>query len=161
MPLPRKTLRLGLGAFTFALMVDLASKWLVQQRFQLGESLALFPGLALTYVRNPGAAFSMLAGWNASLRLPLFFLVTLVALGAIAFYFKSLPEKDHLSAFALGLVAGGALGNLVDRVRYGEVVDFIEVGVRSVYTWPIFNAADSAVCVGVAFLVWRSLKPVK
>lgn len=159
--MPKKLLKLGLGTLVLSLLVDLASKWAIQRYFQIGESLPLLPGLALTYVRNSGAAFSMLAGWDASLRLPLFFSVTIVALGAIAFYFRSLPEKDFLSAFALGLVAGGAVGNFIDRVRYGEVVDFIEVGVRSVYTWPIFNVADSCVCVGVGFLIWRSFKPAK
>ena len=152
---------IGLGTLTLVLLGDLASKHAIQSHFQLGETLPLIPGFALTYARNSGAAFSMLASWDPSLRLPLFYAVTLLALGALVFYFRSLSEKDFLSAFALGLVAGGALGNFSDRVRYGEVVDFIEVGVRSVYTWPIFNVADSAVCVGVGFLIWRSFSPVK
>ncbi len=139
--------------------LDFVTKWLVQARFQLSESLDLVPGVALTYVMNPGAAFSLLAGQPSSLRLPLFVTVTVLALVAVIFYFRRLPHGDHLSALALGLVSGGAIGNLVDRLRFGQVVDFIEVGVRGVYTWPVFNVADSAVSVGVALLIWRSFKP--
>jgi signal peptidase II len=108
---------------------------------------------------NPGAAFSLFAHWPASLRLPFFGLVSLLALWAGRSAWRSLPAEDRLSALALGLMAGGALGNLVDRVRYGEVVDFIEVGVRGVYMWPVFNVADSAVCVGAGLLIYRSFRP--
>lgn len=155
----RPNTRAILATATVVLVADLGSKWLVQQNFALHESVQIFPGLALTYVMNPGAAFSMFASWSASVRLPLFIVVTLAALWAAWHYGKGLPEGDRLSALALGLVAGGALGNLVDRIRYGEVVDFIEVGVREIYTWPVFNVADSAVCVGVGFLIYRSFRP--
>jgi signal peptidase II len=148
-----------IAAALMVLGADLASKWLVQSRFALHESLQLLPGVALTYVMNPGAAFSMFADWPAQVRLPLFMAVTAGALWAVWHYWKGLADDDVLSALALGLIVGGALGNLVDRLRYHEVVDFIEVGVRGVYTWPVFNVADSAVCVGVAFLCYRSFRP--
>jgi signal peptidase II len=154
---PGSRLLVSSAALIFA--ADLASKWEIQRRFLPGESLPLAPGLAFTYVMNPGAAFSMFATWPAALRIPMFLGVTLAALWAARAYWKSLPQADRLSALALGLVVGGALGNFVDRIRYGEVVDFIEVGVRSVYTWPVFNVADSAVCVGVGLLVYRSFRP--
>ena len=154
-----KNARLILACAAGALAADLASKWLVQGRFALNESMPLAPGFAFTYVMNPGAAFSMFATWPASARLPLFGAVTLGALGAAWHYWKGLPAGDRLSALALGLVVGGALGNLTDRIRYGEVVDFIEIGVREIYTWPIFNLADSAVCVGVGLLIYRGLRP--
>lgn len=155
-----KHARLILGCAAFALALDLWSKWLVMSRFALGESLPLLPGLALTYVRNPGAAFSLFAGWSAAARLPIFFTVTAGALWALWHYAKSLQDSDLVSAVGLGLIAGGALGNFIDRVRFHEVVDFIEVGVREIYTWPIFNAADSAVCVGVALLFYRTFRPL-
>jgi signal peptidase II len=141
------------------LALDLASKALVLSRFELHESLPLLPGLALTYVMNTGAAFSLFADWPAAVRLPLFIGVAMGAVWAGWHYYKGLPGQDRLSALGLGLVAGGALGNLSDRIRYGAVVDFIEVGVREVYTWPVFNVADSAVCVGVGLLIYRSFKP--
>lgn len=153
--------RIFFGAAAGALALDLFTKQLVLQRFALGESLPLLPGLALTYVRNPGAAFSMLADAPASLRVPFFLGVVLLAVLAVFWMLKSTEAQDRLSRLGLGLILGGALGNAVDRVRFGEVVDFIEVGVRSVYTWPIFNAADSAVCVGVTLLLWRAWRPLK
>ena len=149
-----------LACAILVLCADFASKWLVQSRLALHESVRLLPGIALTYVMNPGAAFSMFADWPTAIRLPLFLAVTIVALWAVWHYWKSLQGSDALSALALGLIVGGALGNLVDRLRYHEVVDFIEVGVRGVYTWPVFNVADSAVCVGVAFLCYRSFRPL-
>ena len=121
----------------------------------------MLPGLALTYVRNKGAAFSLLASAPDQYRLPFFFAVTVAAGAAIVYSLRSTPLHDRLSLAALGMVAGGGLGNALDRLRLGEVVDFIEVGVPAVYTWPIFNVADSAVCVGVGLLVWRSFKPAK
>jgi len=147
------------AALAAALLLDVATKALVQARFALGESLPLLPGLALTYVRNTGAAFSLLAGAPGRLRRPFFALVTLAACTAALWMLRTVPRRDRLSRLGLGLVVGGALGNFADRVRLGEVVDFIEVGVRNVYTWPVFNVADSAVCVGVALLAWRTLRP--
>jgi signal peptidase II len=147
-------------AAVLVLGADLASKWMVQAHFTLHESLQLVPGVALTYVMNPGAAFSLFADWPGAVRLPLFLGVTAGAMWAAWLYWRSLPDGDRLSALSLGLIVGGAMGNLVDRLRYQEVVDFIEVGVRGVYTWPVFNVADSAVCVGVAFLFYRSLRPL-
>jgi signal peptidase II len=148
------------GALLGSLGLDVASKFLVQARFILGESLPVLPGVAITYVRNTGAAFSLLADASAWWRRPFFYLVALSACAAAGWMLRSVDRRDRISRLALGLVVGGALGNLVDRVRFGEVVDFIEVGVRGVYTWPVFNVADSAVCVGVGLLVWRSLQPL-
>lgn len=148
------------GALGLSLGLDLASKFMVQARFALGESLPLLPGLAFTYVRNSGAAFSLLADASAWWRRPFFYLVAFSACAAALWMLRTVDRRDRSSRLALGLVVGGALGNLVDRVRFGEVVDFIEVGVRGVYTWPVFNVADSAVCVGVGLLIWRSLQPL-
>jgi signal peptidase II len=147
------------GAFSLTLALDLWTKALIQARFQLFETLPLIPGIALTYVRNKGAAFSLLATAPESLRRPFFLLITVAATIAVIYYLRQTPMKDWMTRLALGLVAGGAIGNALDRIRYNEVVDFIEVGVRSVYTWPIFNVADSAVCIGVGLLLWRAYKP--
>jgi signal peptidase II len=148
------------GALLAVFAADWASKALVQARFFLGESLPLLPGVAFTYVRNTGAAFSLLADASAWWRRPFFYGVTVAACGAALWMLRSVERADRLSRLALGLIVGGALGNFMDRVRYGEVVDFIEVGVRGVYTWPVFNVADSAVCVGVGLLAWRALRPL-
>ena len=148
------------GTILAVFAADWATKALVQARFYLGESLPLLPGLAFTYVRNTGAAFSLLADASASWRRPFFYGVTVAACGAALWMRRSIERADRLSHLGLGLIVGGALGNLMDRIRTGEVVDFIEVGVRGVYTWPVFNVADSAVCVGVGLLVWRALRPM-
>lgn len=153
--------RAFIGAFLGALGLDFWTKRLVEAHFTLYESLALAPGVALTFVRNRGAAFSLLATAPEMIRRPFFLLVACAAAVAIVYYLRQTPIEDTLTRLALGLILGGALGNAVDRARYGEVVDFIEIGVRSIFTWPIFNVADSAVCIGVGLLFWRSFKPYR
>ncbi len=148
------------GALAGVFALDQLSKAWVRFAFALGESRSLLPGLALTYVRNTGAAFSLLADAPGRWRRPFFYAVTVAACAAAGWMLASVERRDRLSRLALGLVVGGALGNFADRLRLGEVVDFIEVGVRGVYTWPVFNVADSAVCVGVGLLAWRALRPL-
>jgi signal peptidase II len=95
-------------------------------------------------------------------RVPFFAITTLLALGVVFWVWRSMQERDWLSEAGLGLIAGGAIGNLVDRLRFTRVIDFIEVGVRGVYTWPVFNIADSAVTVGVSILIIKALfKPTQ
>ena len=103
-----------------------------------------------TYTRNPGIAF----GLGAGSRFP-FWLFSVAAVFAIAFLFLRHPAPSALRRVALSLILGGALGNLIDRVRFGEVVDFIEIGWGR-WHWPVFNVADSAVTIGVVLfaLTW-------
>lgn len=140
--------------------LDILTKQAIMARFALGETLPLLPGVALTYVRNPGASFSLLADADPAWRVPFFFVVTVVALIAVGWSLRELDPRDKLSRVGLGLIASGALGNVFDRLRFHEVVDFLELGVRGVYTWPIFNVADSAVSVGVGLLLLRALRPL-
>jgi signal peptidase II len=112
----------------------------------------------LTYVRNPGAAFGLFAGQAASFRKPFFLVVTLVALGAILFAVRKLPDGRRWTLASLALVFGGAAGNLVDRLRWGEVVDFLDVFWRS-HHWPAFNVADSAITVGIVMLLAEEFLP--
>lgn len=154
-----------IGAFSIAaslaLALDLWSKQLVEARFQLHETLALAPGLAFTHVRNPGAAFSMLADADPRWRLPFFIVVMLVALGACIYMLRDTSPGDRPTRLGLGLICAGALGNGLDRIRYGEVVDFIlvDLGFWPLNPWPVFNVADSAVFIGVCFLLWRAYRP--
>jgi signal peptidase II len=103
-----------------------------------------------TYTRNPGIAFGLGAGSHFP-----FWLFSVAAIFAIAFLFARHPTQSALRLVALSLILGGALGNLIDRVRFGEVVDFIEIGWRR-WHWPVFNVADSAVSIGVVLfaLTW-------
>lgn len=132
------------------LVLDQASKELVQRLMWEGESITIIPHVFhLTYIRNPGAAFGLLAHQTA------FFIgVALVVVGVVVVGYRRIPEGRRLLRFSLGLVAGGALGNLIDRLRFGLVVDFLDFRV-----WPVFNLADTAIVIGACLLVleiWRS-----
>jgi signal peptidase II len=125
----------------------------------LHESLPVIDGwFNITYVRNTGAAFGMLANADPAFRVPFFILVPLLALVSIAWLFKKLPAKDLQMAFALALVLSGAIGNLIDRLVYGYVIDFLSFYNHSLGQFPAFNVADSAITVGVALLMLDMLR---
>jgi len=138
------------------LVVDQASKMYVDTHFRLHESLPVIDGFFhLTYVRNKGAAFGILA--NSAVRIPFFITVSVVAMIGILWYIKRIRDDQKTVFFSLALIFSGAFGNLIDRIRYGEVIDFLDFFWRS-HHWPAFNVADSAITVGVALLfvdMWR------
>ena len=148
------------GAMAAAVVVlDQITKYLVVKRFHLHESVTVIQGFFnLTYVRNKGAAFGILAGSHGMWRSAFFISVAFVALAAIVMLIKK--SEDRLSIIAFSLIAGGAVGNLIDRLRLGAVVDFIEWYYRS-YHWPTFNIADSAISAGVGLLAVEMLFPGK
>lgn len=134
--------------------LDQLTKTLVVQRFRLGESISILDNyFNLTYVRNPGAAFGMLARWDAAYRVPFFIFVPLVALGIILYVFRKVEERDFKLSTALSLVIGGALGNLIDRAAYNYVIDFLDFHWRYEAHFPAFNVADAAICIGVGLLI--------
>lgn len=136
------------------IVLDQITKLQVVERFRLGESIAVIPDLfSLTYVRNTGAAFGILATADPAFRVPFFILVPFVALAAIGYVFRKIPAQDRKLSTALSLVVGGAIGNLIDRVRLGFVVDFLDFHWRYTYHFPAFNVADTAICVGVGILM--------
>ena len=151
-------LRIGLAAFVITLALDLASKFLVESTIHFGEQVEVIEGFFyLTHVRNPGAAFGMFADAPKVFRLTFFIGVSFVAVGIILSFFHKLAPGDRLSALALGMILGGAVGNLVDRLRYQEVVDFLHFRLWQGYSWPDFNFADSFIVVGVGLLVLELL----
>jgi signal peptidase II len=151
--LRRKYAILG-GLTVFVIVLDQVTKHVVDGRFRLGESIPVIPGFFnLTYIRNTGAAFGLLATAPPEFRIPFFILVPLVALVAIAYIFRKIPDKDVKLSTALSLVIGGAVGNLIDRVALGYVIDFLDFHWRYRYHFPAFNVADSAICVGVGVLM--------
>jgi signal peptidase II len=121
------------------------------------QSIVLAPFLALTYVRNTGAAFGVLAAAPAGVRLPLFVVVTILATAALVSYLRQTPPDQRWRVAALGGILGGALGNLLDRVRYGEVIDFVDVHWGNLH-WPAFNVADSVITVGVAIVILQTIR---
>jgi signal peptidase II len=144
---------LGLSAGVIAL--DLYTKHLIQSAFAYGEHVSVTPFFDLVLFRNEGAAFSFLAGAGGWQRM-LFSAFAIIASAVIIHSLRKHPEKK-LFCLALSLILGGALGNLYDRLTLGYVVDFLYFHYQAWY-WPAFNAADSAISVGVVLLLWDGLK---
>ena len=138
-------------------LADQATKALVERTLVLHETIPLTPFFALSYVRNTGAAFGVLAAAPVGVRLPLFLAVTVVATAAVLSYLRRTPADQRWRVAALGAILGGALGNLLDRVRYGEVVDFLDLHWGGLH-WPAFNVADAAITVGVAIVLLASVE---
>ena len=137
-----------------SLLLDQASKLAVDGSMQLFESIPLLPYFNLTYVHNTGAAFSFLSdagGWQRWLFAGLAVVMSTI----IGLWLARLKQHETLMAVALALVLGGAIGNLIDRVAYGYVIDFLDVYYQD-WHWPAFNIADSAICVGVALMLLES-----
>jgi signal peptidase II len=133
--------------------LDQATKLLVDRLMALHESEQIIEGfLRLTYVRNRGAAFGILSDADLPFQAALFSVLSLAALAAIALYAWRLPAESRLPKTALALIMGGAVGNLIDRMRLGYVIDFVDAHVGP-HHWPAFNVADSAITVGVVLLV--------
>ncbi len=139
------------------LVLDQLTKLLALRRLLPGVPVSVVDGLlSLTLVMNPGLAFGMLGATPAAWR----WLVALLSIAALAVLAvvgaRLLPAGGRLTPLALGLIFGGAVGNLIDRGRFGAVVDFLDFYWRD-YHWPAFNVADSAITVGVAILALRML----
>ncbi len=151
-------LRIGLVAFLISLPLDQITKNLVVANMSYTDRREVIEGFFyLTHVRNTGAAFGLFADAPEPFRIIMFVTISLVAVGIIISFFLRLAPGDRLSALALGLILGGALGNLIDRFRFGEVVDFLHFRLWGGYSWPDFNLADTFIVVGVALLVLELL----
>ena len=151
-----------LRIFSVALVVSLALDqitkiWIVQSLSYADRITVIENFFYITHVRNPGAAFGILASSPEPFRLTFFITVTLIAIALIFSFYRRLAPGDRLSALALGLILGGAVGNLIDRVIYTEVIDFLHFRLWSGYSWPDFNLADSFIVVGVGLLVLELL----
>lgn len=136
------------GLIVIVTVLDQLTKWLVQRYLDFGSSVTIIPGLFdFSKVYNRGAAWGMLSGQR----------VILVAVSALMLGFLWLNRKEFLRGgrierIGVGLLAGGIIGNLIDRVKLGYVIDFLDFH-WGTYTFPTFNVADSAICVGVALFV--------
>lgn len=137
---------------------DLYTKHLIQNAFQYGEHLTVTSFFDLVRYHNEGAAFSFLAGAGGWQKW--FFTAIAVVAVIVITYLIIKNSAQKLFCFGLALVLGGAIGNLYDRVTLGYVVDFLYFHINDLY-WPAFNVADSAICVGVAILLWDSFKQAK
>jgi signal peptidase II len=143
------TSSLALGIFA----ADQAVKLLVMDHIELFGRTTVIPGfLDLVHTVNRGAAFGFLNTTAIDWQVPLFIGATIIALGVIIWLLATTRKRDYITATSLGLIAGGALGNLLDRLLYGHVVDYLYFHINEYY-WPAFNLADSAITVGAATLV--------
>ncbi|HLC61198.1 MAG TPA: signal peptidase II [Candidatus Nanoarchaeia archaeon] len=133
--------------FSTALIIvilDQLTKLLIRKNFKLNESIpAIKNFFHLTYVQNTGSAFSLFQGFN------IFFIIfSIIVIGIIFYYIRKIKQNEKLMQLAIGLLLGGTIGNLLDRIFIGAVTDFIDFRI-----WPVFNIADSAVTISVVLLI--------
>ena len=149
----RPSFRLALPLAGVVLVLDQVTKFLVQANLGFRDAVPLIPGyFDLVHVLNQGAAFGFLNQEGLGWQRGFFIVVSLLACGVIVWLLRSEEGKGRLGATGLGLVLGGALGNLVDRVRTGLVVDFLDFYVGQ-WHWPAFNVADMGISCGVCLLI--------
>lgn len=147
--------RVILLVMAVVVVFDQFTKVLVEQIFLIGEQFPVIPGffnLTLTY--NKGVAFGLFSGLAPELRLVTLVFAIGLALMVIAYLLLREYRRDLVGQVLLAMIAGGAIGNIIDRMRIGSVVDFIDIYYKS-YHWPAFNIADSVICLGVIFLLFR------
>jgi signal peptidase II len=141
----------------FILALDQYTKYEVQQRIHLYQTIPVIKGFFnLTHLRNTGGAFGILGGGRGGIGSFFFIGFSLLAVGIILFLFYKLKEGERTLSLSLSLILSGAMGNLIDRIRYGEVVDFLDFYIRS-YHWPAFNIADSGITIGIGLMALQLL----
>ena len=146
-------LKIWLALSVAVIAIDQATKMMITDHFSFGDSLPITSFFNLVLAYNTGAAFSFLAeggGWQRW-----FFTATASIASIVIIYFLRKHAKELRFCFGLSFILGGALGNLIDRIRLGHVIDFLDFHVAG-YHWPAFNVADSAICLGAALLIWEN-----
>lgn len=139
------------------IVLDQASKLIVDRTLPLYISIPIIENFFnLTYIRNKGAAFGMLANSHDIFRLAFLIVFSLLAIVFLITVLRRLPESERALTGALTLILGGAIGNLIDRFLYGEVIDFLDF-YWSNFHWPAFNLADSFITIGVTITLYRLL----
>jgi signal peptidase II len=152
------------GGYRFLLLVaggvallDQGTKIAVLHLLPLHDSVVLLPGFFnLTHVQNPGGAFGFLAGASTILRRVLFLVASALAIGMLFAFFRSTPQRQPFLRLAFALILGGAVGNFIDRLWLGRVIDFLDLHVGTLH-WPAFNVADSGITIGIAIFVYHLL----
>lgn len=141
----------------FVVVLDQLTKVWTMKSFALYESMEIIPGFfSLTYLTNKGAAFGFLAGVDGAWRHYFFLILAGIALVLLLIAWFRMRKDHRLYGPALALIAGGAIGNVIDRVRLGSVVDFLDFYVAD-HHWPAFNVADSAITIGVALFLLTNI----
>lgn len=165
---PRPSLLFLLVVSVVSLAADLGTKWWAKSTLDDptvfgGRKIDVIQGkLAFIFARNRGGAWGLLQDESENVRRPFFLLISLAAITFIVLLYRRVTPSQTALKWGLPLVLGGALGNLIDRIRYGFVVDFIDVRVTQTFRWPTFNIADIAIVVGVGLMaidMFTSRKP--
>ena len=132
---------------------DQITKALILKSMPLYHSVSVIPGFFnITHIHNPGGAFGFLASQSSTLRTIVFLLISSLAVGLVFWFYKQTPKTHPWLASAFAMIFGGAIGNLIDRIRFGKVVDFLDFYLGNLH-WPAFNIADSAVSIGITVFV--------
>lgn len=139
---------------SLVLVFDYITKRVIVNKVMLYEHIDVLPFLRIVHVENKGAAFGMFAALGNNV----FIIISLIAVFFIIYYLSRLQKG--LELYALSLILGGAAGNLLDRIRLGKVIDFIDVFVGE-WHWPAFNVADSALTVGIIMFIWANFRYIR
>jgi signal peptidase II len=137
------------GISGLVVIADQLTKWAVIKLITLYDVIVIIPGFFnLVHVQNTGGAFGVFAGQQNTFQSMMFVLVTIVAICLILYLYKNTPAEFPILSFGLSLIFGGAIGNMIDRIRFGRVTDFLDIYIGNLH-WPAFNVADSAITVGM------------
>jgi len=154
--LQNKYTRLAFVA-AWVVLTDQVSKALILKYLPVHHSISVVAGFFdITHIHNPGGAFGLMANMGAGIRTVVFLFISSLAVGLIFYLYIKTPRTHSFLAIGFALIFGGAIGNLIDRVRFGFVVDFLDVYVKSLH-WPAFNIADSAITVGILIFIFHLL----
>jgi len=138
-------------------ILDQISKAVILHTMPLYHSIKVIPGFfSLTHIQNAGGAFGFLANQSSDVRYIFFIIVSSLAICVIFLLYKNTPKTHSLLAAGFALIFGGAIGNLIDRFRFGKVVDFLDFYIGNLH-WPAFNIADSAITIGIAIFIFHVL----
>mgnify|MGYP001578110825 CR=1 FL=1 len=139
-------------------VLDQITKYIVYTNMRYHQSIQVIGDFfMITYTRNSGAAFSILSNVNSSFRTPFFLSISIVTISLIIIFYKRIAVKGKWYQISFGFILGGAFGNLLDRIRWGNIVDFFDFGIKNI-RWPVFNIADSSICIGVGILFLLMMK---
>ena len=150
-----KTKYIKLACITgIIIILDLISKTIILSKMPLYHSIPVIPGVfSITHIQNAGGAFGLLANQGSSLRYLFFIVVSSLAICLIFFFYKNTPKTHPLLATGFAMIFGGAIGNLIDRLRFGKVVDFLDFYLGN-YHWPAFNIGDRAITLGLVIFIF-------
>jgi signal peptidase II len=152
--LQNKYIRLAFVA-GLVVLADQITKALIVKHLPLHNSITVIEGLFdITHILNPGGAFGLMADMSVVVRTIIFLFISSLAVGLIFYFYIKTPQDYVFLSLGFALIFGGAVGNLIDRVRFGMVVDFLDFYIGS-HHWPAFNIADSAITVGIFIFIYH------